>query len=163
MDSQEPFSQSETETYLAGFVMSNIVDVKHYSDIITDHEMVGLIREPLNPYDSNAIKVLNTQSLQVGYIERSVVVILSPLIDASLIHIEAIVQTNLLFNNNNIFRIPCQIHVFTHFSAFDVVHYAFHRFISVRIRILLLLFRTPLLLKKLALNPLRQLKPVIKT
>ncbi|CAK8543053.1 unnamed protein product [Lathyrus sativus] len=125
MDSQEPFSQSETETYLAGFVMANIVGIKHYSGAITGREMVGLLREPFNPYDSNAIKVLNTQSLQVGYIERSVAAVLSPLIDASLIHVEAIVQTNPRSNNNSRFRIPCQVHVFAHFSAFDAVHDAF--------------------------------------
>jgi len=122
-DSQEPFSQSQSETYLAGFVMANIVGIKHYSGTITGREILGLIREPLNPYDSNAIKVLNTQSLQVGHIERAVAAALAPLLDAHIIHVEAIVQTR---SNNNKFRIPCQIHIFAHQSAFDAVHDAFN-------------------------------------
>lgn len=124
-DSQEPFSQSQSETYLAGFVMANIVGIKHYSGTITGREILGLIREPLNPYDSNAIKVLNTQTLQVGYIERAVAAALAPLLDAHIIHVEAIVQTNTRSNNNK-FRIPCQIHIFAHQSAFDAVHDAFN-------------------------------------
>lgn len=124
---EEPYSQSDSQTYLAGFVMANIVGLKYYSGTISGREMVGLVREPLNPYDTNAIRVLNTQSLQVGHIERPVAAVLSPLIDAQLIIVEAIVQTtaNSRFSNNK-FRIPCQIHIFAHISCFDAVHDAFN-------------------------------------
>ncbi|KAK2416577.1 SNF2 domain-containing protein / helicase domain-containing protein / zinc finger protein [Trifolium repens] len=115
-------SQSQTETYLAGFIMANIVGLRYYTGTINGREILGLVRDPLNHYDSNAIKVLNTQSLQVGFIERSVAAVLSPLIDAHIIQIEGIVQTN----TRSKFRIPCQIHIFSHISSFEAVHDAFH-------------------------------------
>jgi SWI/SNF-related matrix-associated actin-dependent regulator of chromatin subfamily A3 len=121
-DSQQPFSQTQTETYLAGFIMANIVGLRYYTGTINRREILGLVRDPLNPYDTNAIKVLNTQSLQVGFIERSVAAVLSPLIDAHIIQIEGIVQTN----TRSKFRIPCQIHIFSHISSFEAVHDAFH-------------------------------------
>ncbi|KAF9592074.1 hypothetical protein IFM89_011824 [Coptis chinensis] len=47
--------------------------------------MIGLVRETLNPYDSNAIKVLNMRSAQVGYVERDCAAVFAPLMDAGLI------------------------------------------------------------------------------
>jgi SWI/SNF-related matrix-associated actin-dependent regulator of chromatin subfamily A3 len=102
--------------------MANIVGLRYYTGTINGREILGLVRDPLNHYDSNAIKVLNTQSLQVGFIERSVAAVLSPLIDAHIIQIEGIVQTN----TRSKFRIPCQIHIFSHISSFEAVHDAFH-------------------------------------
>ncbi|TQE06120.1 hypothetical protein C1H46_008316 [Malus baccata] len=78
--------------------------------------MVGLVREPLNPYDSNAIKVLNTRTLQVGHIERSVAAVLAPLIDSNLISVEGIVPNTR--SKANRFKIPCQVHIFARFEAF---------------------------------------------
>ncbi|KAI4300913.1 hypothetical protein L6164_034239 [Bauhinia variegata] len=115
-------SQSESslsESYLLGFVIADIVGIKYYSGTITGREMVGLVREPLNPYDENAIKVLNTRSDQVGHIERSVAAVLSPLIDINLITIEGIVPNSRAANNR--FRLPCQIHIFAAIEAFPTV------------------------------------------
>ena len=52
--------------------------------------MVGLDREPLNSFDENAIKILNTRANQVSHIERSVATVLAPLIDSCLIFVEGI-------------------------------------------------------------------------
>ncbi|XP_028761472.1 putative SWI/SNF-related matrix-associated actin-dependent regulator of chromatin subfamily A member 3-like 1 isoform X2 [Neltuma alba] len=91
----DPTDQSSqgasSERYLLGFVCAHIVGVKYYSGTISGREMVGLVREPLNPYDENAIRVLNTRATQVGHIERSVAAVLSPLIDSELIIVEGIV------------------------------------------------------------------------
>ncbi|KAJ0098771.1 hypothetical protein Patl1_21139 [Pistacia atlantica] len=104
---------------MLGFVIANIVGLQHYSGTISGREMVGLVRQPLNPYDSNAIKVLNTRTLQVGHIERSVASVLSPLIDARMIHVEGIVPNSR--GGGSRYKIPCQVHIFTRLEMFDVV------------------------------------------
>lgn len=76
------------ETYLAGFVIANVVGLRYYEGTISGREMVGLVREELNPHDPNAIKVLNMRSVQVGHLERSAAAVLSPLIDRGLITVE---------------------------------------------------------------------------
>lgn len=116
----DQFSQSSNDTYLLGFVIANIVGLQYYSGTISGREMVGLVRQPLNPYDCNAIKVVNTRTLQVGHIERSVASVLSPLIDAGMIHVEGIVP-NSRGGTGNRYRIPCQVHIFAGLDLFDVV------------------------------------------
>lgn len=116
---QEEASQSSNETYMLGFVIANIVGLQYYSGTISGREMVGLVREPLNPYDSNAIKVLNTRTVQVGHIERSVAAVLAPLIDSGMIFVEGIVPNTR--SKGNRFRIPCQVHIFTRLEMFSSV------------------------------------------
>ncbi|KAJ9185076.1 hypothetical protein P3X46_004748 [Hevea brasiliensis] len=124
-DWQDSSSQSSTETYMVGFVIANIVGIRYYSGTITGRELVGLVREPLNVYDQNAIKVLNTRSLQVGHIERSVAAVLSPLIDSHKITVEGVVANSR--SSGNKFRIPCQIHIFARFEDIEVVKSAIFR------------------------------------
>ncbi|WCJ33312.1 DNA/RNA helicase protein [Euphorbia peplus] len=112
-------SSSDTDTYLVGFVIANIVGIRHYSGTISGRELVGLIREPLNPYDQNAIKVFNTRSIQVGHIEKSVAFVLSPLIDSRKVNVEGIVVNSRTAGNK--FKIPCQIHIFARFQDIDFV------------------------------------------
>ncbi|XVE90736.1 hypothetical protein DITRI_Ditri20bG0101200 [Diplodiscus trichospermus] len=121
-DDQESSSQPSCDTFLLGFVIANIVGLQYYRGKISGREMVGLVREPLNPYDPNAIKVLNTRTLQVGHIERSIAAVLSPLIDSRLICVEGIVPNSRSASNR--FRIPCQIHIFTRLEAFNSVESA---------------------------------------
>ncbi|XP_065853567.1 putative SWI/SNF-related matrix-associated actin-dependent regulator of chromatin subfamily A member 3-like 1 [Euphorbia lathyris] len=123
--SSDSNSNTDSTTYLLGFVFANIVGIQHYSGTITGREMVGLVREPLNPYDSNAIKVFNTRSFQVGHIERSVASVLSPLIDSHQIIVEGIVVNSRSAGNK--FKIPCQIHIFARHPDFDVVKSAISR------------------------------------
>lgn len=85
--SSSPFSTS-SETYLVGFVIVNVVGLQYYQGRISGREMVGLVREELNPYDKNAIRVLNTRTVQVGHIERGAAAVLSPLIDDRSITVE---------------------------------------------------------------------------
>ncbi|KAF9617246.1 hypothetical protein IFM89_035190 [Coptis chinensis] len=60
------------EFFLVGFVVGRIVGLQHYSGRITGREMIGLVIETLNPYDSNAIKVLNMRSAQRYRLPRQV-------------------------------------------------------------------------------------------
>ncbi|KAK5770023.1 putative SWI/SNF-related matrix-associated actin-dependent regulator of chromatin subfamily A member 3-like 1 [Gossypium arboreum] len=122
---QESSSQSSFDTYLLGFVIANIVGLQYYRGKISGREMVGLVREPLNPYDGNALKVLNTRTLQVGHIERSVAAVLSPLIDSHLIVVEGIVPNSRSASNR--YKIPCQIHIFARLEAFNSVKSAISR------------------------------------
>ncbi|KAJ4832890.1 hypothetical protein Tsubulata_026349 [Turnera subulata] len=112
---------SRIETYMVGFVLANIVGLKYYSGRITGLELVGFVREPLNPYDGNAIKVLNTLSVQVGHIERSVAAALSPLIDSHRVTVEGIVPNS---GAKNKFRTSCQVHLFARLEDFEVVRSA---------------------------------------
>ncbi|KAM5574492.1 putative SWI/SNF-related matrix-associated actin-dependent regulator of chromatin subfamily A member 3-like 1 [Rosa sericea] len=113
-----------SDTYMLGFVIANIVGIQYYSGTITGREMVGLVREPLNPYDSNAIRVLNTRTIQVGHIESAVAAALAPLIDADLIAVEGIVPNTRAKANR--FRIPCQVHIFARIDDFPAVKSAIH-------------------------------------
>ncbi|KAK6232015.1 hypothetical protein SCA6_002088 [Theobroma cacao] len=124
-EDQESSSQPSSDSFLLGFVFANIVGLQYYRGKISGREMVGLVREPLNPYDQNAIKVLNTRTLQVGHIERSVAAVLSPLIDSHLISVEGIVPNSR--SGSNKFKIPCQIHIFATLEAFSTVKSAISR------------------------------------
>jgi len=112
---------SSSETYMVGFVIANIVGIQYYSGRISGREMVGLVREPLNIYDENAIKVLNTRGVQVGHIERAAAKVLAPLIDAQYIFVEGIVPNA---GKNAGFKIPCQVHIFARNEAFPIVQSA---------------------------------------
>ncbi|XP_077218275.1 DNA/RNA helicase protein [Tasmannia lanceolata] len=120
--STAPSSSNSPEIFMVGFVIVNIVGLKHYEGTISGREMVGLIREPLNPYDTNAIKVINTQTIEVGYIERSSAEILAPLMDSNLVILEGIVPKPP--KNRNPYKLPCQIHIFTSFDEISIVQSA---------------------------------------
>ncbi|VFQ85734.1 unnamed protein product [Cuscuta campestris] len=113
---------SSGETYLVGFIFANIVGIQYYTGRISGREMVGLVREPLNPYDENAIKVLNTRGNQVGHIERAVAKTLAPLLDTHVILVEGIVPKTP--NKNARFKIPCQLHIFSALHSFPQVRSA---------------------------------------
>ncbi|GMH29415.1 hypothetical protein Nepgr_031258 [Nepenthes gracilis] len=117
---------SSSETYMVGFVVVNIVGLQYYSGTISGREMVGLVREPLNPYDENAIKVLNTRGVQVGHIERCAAKVISPLLDSNLIALEGIVP-NTPGSRGNRFKIHCQLHIFARIEAFSTVTSAISR------------------------------------
>ncbi|XVE95736.1 hypothetical protein REPUB_Repub02eG0125000 [Reevesia pubescens] len=124
-EDQELSSQASSDTFLVGFVIANIVGLQYYRGKISGREMVGLVREPLNSYDPNAIKVVNTRTFQVGYIERSVAAVLSPLLDSHFISAEGIVPNSRSVTNR--FRIPCQVHIFARLEAFDSIKSAISR------------------------------------
>ncbi|KAL9237912.1 hypothetical protein vseg_012405 [Gypsophila vaccaria] len=127
MDVDDNHSEIEISTpstpvgpYLLGFIIANIVGVEHYSGRIIGRESVGLVREPLNTYDGNAIKVLNTRGNQVGHIERNVAKVIAPLLDSDVIIVAGIVPKAEGSDASRL-RIPCQIHVFSSLESFDEV------------------------------------------
>ena len=50
--------------------------------------MVSLVREPLNRYDKNAVKVENASGRQVGHIKRGLAEVLSYIVDNNYARIE---------------------------------------------------------------------------
>lgn len=50
--------------------------------------MVGLVREPQNPYDSNAVKVTNIYGSQVGHIKRQLAAAMAYVMDKTLAKVE---------------------------------------------------------------------------
>ncbi|BFG37747.1 hypothetical protein CerSpe_240210 [Prunus speciosa] len=110
---------SSSDTRLLGFVIADIVGIQWYLGTISGQEMVVLVREPLNFQDSNAIKVFNTTTVQVGHIERRVAAALAPLIDSSLIAVEGIVLNTRAEGNGP--KITCQVNIFARFEDFTSV------------------------------------------
>ncbi|XP_020108129.1 putative SWI/SNF-related matrix-associated actin-dependent regulator of chromatin subfamily A member 3-like 1 isoform X3 [Ananas comosus] len=120
---KEEEEEEEEEPYLVGFVVANIVGLRYYTGRVSGRELVVLVREPLNPYDSNAIKVLNTRSAQVGHLERAAAKALAPLLDSRLLAAaDALVPT--IPPSRYLFRLPCQIHLFARPAAADLVRAA---------------------------------------
>lgn len=97
------------DKFLLGFVEVSVVGLQYYSGRVSDQEMVRLIREPNNPYDRNAIQVVNILGDQIGHIERYKACHLAPLVDDSLALIEGIVP----HGSKNKFRMPCLVHIFS--------------------------------------------------
>ncbi|KAJ9544195.1 hypothetical protein OSB04_023902 [Centaurea solstitialis] len=121
--SPSPSPSSQSETHMVGFIIANIVGLQYYSGRITGREMVGLVREPLNRFDPNAIRVVNTRAIQVGHIEKKVASVLAPLIDSNLVHIEGIVPNTPKARAH--YKLPCHVHVFAKIEAFETVKLAF--------------------------------------
>ncbi len=63
--------------------------IQHYRGIVNKKEALVLERQPSNPYDANAIRVLNTSLAQVGHIPRDTAAVLAPLMDKHKIVLEA--------------------------------------------------------------------------
>ena len=66
---------------LVGSALMKVVGIKYYTGVLHKGEFAFLIREPHNPYDSNAIAVKNHVSSQVGHIARDMAACLAPIID----------------------------------------------------------------------------------
>lgn len=50
--------------------------------------MVGLVREPHNPYDRNAVMVANVYGNQVGHIKKELAAAMASVMDANLAKVE---------------------------------------------------------------------------
>ncbi|KAH6672708.1 SNF2 family domain-containing protein [Plectosphaerella plurivora] len=75
---------------LYGTISTKIVGVRYYNGHATMGENVITIREPSNPYDTNAIQVTNVMGHQIGHIPRTVAAKIAPYMDRGDIFIEGI-------------------------------------------------------------------------
>ncbi|CAL1531404.1 unnamed protein product, partial [Lymnaea stagnalis] len=96
----------EEEDYF-GQIQSNIVGIRYYKGMVSNKEMVTLVREPHNKFDRNAVKVLNMASQQVGHIARQHAVALAVIMDKSLARVEGTIPYGATGN----FQIPVDIHL----------------------------------------------------
>ncbi|PKX96855.1 putative SNF2 family helicase [Aspergillus novofumigatus IBT 16806] len=71
-----------------GSLRTKIVGVRYYNGYATVGEHVLLQREPSNPYDRNAIQVLNVMGNQIGHIPRDVAARLAMYMDSKSLFIE---------------------------------------------------------------------------
>lgn len=78
---------------------TDVVGTSYYTGLVGVGEQVVLLREPQNPYDRNAIRVLNISGLQVGHIPKNVACYLAPLIDRGQISVEGMMTSGNLTGN----------------------------------------------------------------
>ncbi|RLM85102.1 hypothetical protein C2845_PM04G29450 [Panicum miliaceum] len=101
------------EPYLLGFIVTKIVGMRYYSARVAGRESVGLVREPLNSHDGNAIAVKNARNEQVGHLPAPVAKALAPLLDSHLLTAaHGIVPRSDFKINRNAYSLPCQVHLF---------------------------------------------------
>ncbi|KAL4074195.1 SNF2 family N-terminal domain-containing protein [Scleroderma citrinum] len=89
-DDDEDITPNESEVIdeLYCTYKTNVVGVRYYKGLVGAGEQVGLVREPTNQYDRNAIKVINIGGVQVGHIPRDVAAKLASLIDKKQVTLE---------------------------------------------------------------------------
>ncbi|KAF0895138.1 hypothetical protein E2562_006842 [Oryza meyeriana var. granulata] len=113
--------EDDDEPYLLGFIVAKAVGLRHYDGgrTITSRENVGLVREPLNRYDRNAIRVDNSRGVKAGHIDAPTAAVLAPLLDGH--HLAAVHGIVPKPTSKNPFRLPCQVHLFTRPAAAALV------------------------------------------
>ncbi|XXG52650.1 hypothetical protein AAC387_Pa03g0919 [Persea americana] len=120
--SQQPSQPSPDDDLVrAGLLFANIVDLKcRYMGSLYGPELVTFVREPLNPCDPNAIKVITTRTAQlVGHLERPATAILSPLMDTGFITVEGIIFRQRWCSS----KLTCQVHVLTYPDSVDTARF----------------------------------------
>ena len=75
------------------------------------HELLELVRYPQRPYDKSAIKVFNSSSEEVGYLDIPVARVLSPLVDLQNINLEGGEVAG--SRNRSDSSIPCLVKIFS--------------------------------------------------
>ncbi|WIA16914.1 hypothetical protein OEZ85_013841 [Tetradesmus obliquus] len=109
-DDEEP----EAELEFIGCFKTVIVGIRYYTGRVGVNEMVKFVREPLNPYDANAVKVENTNGEQVGHLKRELVYEIASMLDADQLRIEGVMPGG----SRSTFTMPVTIYCFV--SSTDV-------------------------------------------
>lgn len=68
-----------------GVIEDKIVGVRYYHGIATPGEQVMVRREPGNPYDTNAIQIINVHEAQIGHLPRTLASKLTPFMVGSVV------------------------------------------------------------------------------
>uniref|UniRef100_H2MA84 Helicase like transcription factor n=2 Tax=Oryzias latipes TaxID=8090 RepID=H2MA84_ORYLA len=87
---------------LFGHLRGSVVGLRYYTGVVNQGEMVGLVREPHNPYDCNAVMVANVYGNQVGHIKRELAAAMAHVMDNNLAKVEGVVP----YGKNNSFTMP---------------------------------------------------------
>jgi hypothetical protein len=94
---EEPWNPSDadaeaTNEEFLGQYTTQVVGLRFYNHIPVAGQPVILEREPKNAFDTNAIRVLDTQRNQVGHIRRSTAAVLAPLMDQQRISVKGVIM-----------------------------------------------------------------------
>lgn len=100
--SQEPDADGSV---LFGHLRGTVVGLRYYTGVVNRGEMVGLVREPHNPYDRNAVMVANVYGNQVGHIKRELAAAMAYVMDNNLAKVEGLVHSG----TNNQFNMPVML------------------------------------------------------
>ncbi|MEQ2247035.1 hypothetical protein ILYODFUR_005157 [Ilyodon furcidens] len=85
-----------------GQLRGTVVGLRYYTGVVNRGEMVGLVREPHNPYDRNAVMVTNVLGRQVGHIKKELAAAMAYVMDQNLAKVEGVVYAG----TNNTFSMP---------------------------------------------------------
>ncbi|XP_020774681.2 LOW QUALITY PROTEIN: helicase-like transcription factor [Boleophthalmus pectinirostris] len=90
---------------LFGQMKGTVVGLRYYTGVVNRGEMVGLVRQPQNPYDRNAVMVANVYGQQVGHIKKELAAAMAQIMDNNLAKVEGVVYSG----TNNTFSMPCHL------------------------------------------------------
>ncbi|XP_068435943.1 helicase-like transcription factor [Clinocottus analis] len=88
--SEEPDADGSV---LFGHLQGTVVGLRYYTGVVNRGEMVGLVRQPQNPYDRNAVMVANIYGNQVGHIKRELAAAMAHVMDNNLAKVEGVVHS----------------------------------------------------------------------
>ncbi|CAG13358.1 unnamed protein product [Tetraodon nigroviridis] len=100
--SEEPDADGSV---LFGHLRGTVVGLRYYTGVVNRGEMVGLVREPQNPYDPNAVMVTNMYGNQVGHIKKALAAAMAGVMDVNLAKVEGVVHSG----TNNTFSMPVML------------------------------------------------------
>ncbi|XP_036927016.1 helicase-like transcription factor [Acanthopagrus latus] len=90
---------------LFGHLRGTVVGLRYYTGVVNRGEMVGLVRQPQNQYDRNAVMVANIYGNQVGHIKRELAAAMAYVMDNNLAKVEGVVPSG----TNNSFTMPVML------------------------------------------------------
>ncbi|KAK5917223.1 hypothetical protein CgunFtcFv8_012130 [Champsocephalus gunnari] len=88
-----------------GHLQGTVVGLRFYTGVVNQGEMVGLVRQPQNPYDRNAVMVSNIYGNQVGHIKRELAAAMAHVMDNNLAKVEGVVHSG----TKNSFTMPVML------------------------------------------------------
>ncbi|XP_042371766.1 helicase-like transcription factor, partial [Plectropomus leopardus] len=100
--SEEPDADGSV---LFGHMQGTVVGLRYYTGVVNQGEMVGLVRQPQNPYDRNAVMVANIYGNQVGHIKRELAAAMAHIMDNNLAKVEGVVHSG----TRNHFNMPVML------------------------------------------------------
>ncbi|XP_034531101.1 helicase-like transcription factor [Notolabrus celidotus] len=100
--SEEPDADGSV---LFGNLQGTVVGLRYYTGVVNKGEMVGLVREPQNQYDRNAVMVANTYGNQVGHIKKELASAMAHVMDNNLAKVEGVVHSG----SKNSFTMPLML------------------------------------------------------
>ncbi|XP_074547620.1 helicase-like transcription factor isoform X2 [Halichoeres trimaculatus] len=100
--SEEPDADGSV---LFGHLKGTVVGLRYYTGVVNRGEMVGLVRQPQNPYDRNAVMVANVYGNQVGHIKKELAAAMAHVMDNNLAKVEGVVPSG----TNNSFTMPVML------------------------------------------------------